>query len=292
MIPFPNIDPVIFSITIFDINLSLRWYAVSYILGFICAIRLMKYFIKRKKLWADGSPPMSGEQADSLLTYLIIGVILGGRLGYVLFYNFEYYLAEPIEVFQVWDGGMAFHGGFAGVVVAVILYCYFNKIYLWSCADLIAIATPPGLLFGRIANFINSELWGRPTEMPWGVVFPGSAAQFCPEVAGICARHPSQLYEALMEGLFLFFLLTILAYRKFLYYPGIITAVFIVVYSLSRFFVEYFRTPDSQFLSSENPYGFAVVIGDWGVTMGQCLSLPMFVFGAFLILFRLRRALG
>lgn len=292
MIPFPNIDPVIFSISLFDVELALRWYAVSYILGFICAISLMKFFIRRKKLWAGAAPPMSVEQADSLLTYLIIGVILGGRLGYVLFYNFDYYLAAPVEIFQVWDGGMAFHGGFVGVGVAVILYCYFNKISLWSCADLVAIATPPGLLFGRIANFINAELWGRPTEMPWGVVFPGSAAQYCPEVVGICARHPSQLYEALMEGVLLFFFLIILAYRKCLYYPGVITAVFVVFYSLSRFFVEYVRMPDPQFISIENPYGFAITFGDWGVTMGQGLSMLMLVLGSFLLLSRLWKNQG
>ena len=161
-------------------------------------------------MWASEKPPLSTDQADSFLTYLILGVIIGGRLGYVLFYNFEYYALNPLAIFRIWDGGMAFHGGFIGVVVAVILFCHVKQIVpLWSTADLIAVSTPPGLLFGRVANFINAELWGRPTNVYWGVIFPGDLAQKCDGVIGPCARHPSQLYEAGLEGLLLLIVLII-----------------------------------------------------------------------------------
>ena len=142
---------------------------------FICALVIMKFFIVRAKLWKSSEPPITTEQADNLLTYLIIGVIFGGRLGYVLFYNFGYYTSHPLDIFRVWDGGMSFHGGFLGVIVAVYYYALVNRLALWSLADLIALASPPGLFFGRLANFINAELWGSPTTLPWGVVFPMEA---------------------------------------------------------------------------------------------------------------------
>jgi phosphatidylglycerol:prolipoprotein diacylglycerol transferase len=282
MIPFPNISPEIFSIELFGINLALRWYAVSYILGFICALRLMKFFVLRKHLWVSENPPFSGDQADSFLTYLIIGVIIGGRLGYVFFYNLEYYVLNPLAIFRIWDGGMAFHGGFIGVIAAVILFCRSNKLPLWSTADLIAVSTPPGLLFGRVANFINVELWGRPTEVYWGVIFPGELAQKCDGVLGLCARHPSQLYEAGLEGLLLLIVLMYISLKGGLKRPGFLTSVFAVGYGASRFLVEYFRVPDPQFFSKENPYGFAFQFGDYGITMGQSLSLPMLLFGVIL----------
>ena len=204
MIPFPNISPEIFAVNIFGIELALRWYALSYIIGFFCAIKLMKFYIKRSNLWALSAPPLKSEDAENFLTYLILGVIIGGRLGYVFFYNFGFYLENPIQILRIWDGGMAFHGGFLGVVVAVFVFCRYNSIPLWSGADLIAISAPPGLFLGRLANFINAELWGRPTDKPWGVIFPGERAQQCEGIIGLCARHPSQIYEALLEGLVLF----------------------------------------------------------------------------------------
>ena len=143
MLPFPNISPEIFSFNFLGMNFSLRWYAISYIVGFFCAIKLMKFFIKKKELWIKNKPPLNSIQADSLLTYLILGVILGGRLGYVLFYNFSYYVSNPLAVVKIWDGGMAFHGGFLGVCIAVLVYCLLNKVSLWSAADLIAVASPP-----------------------------------------------------------------------------------------------------------------------------------------------------
>ena len=171
MIAFPNINPEIFSFELFGVSFALRGYAVSYLLGFICALKIMKFFVVRKFLWASNNPPISTEQADSFLTYLILGVIIGGRLGYVFFYNFHYYAVNPLAIVRIWDGGMAFHGGFFGVIVAVVLFCRANGVMLWPAADLIAVATPPGLFFGRVANFINAELWGRPTEVIWGVIF-------------------------------------------------------------------------------------------------------------------------
>ena len=160
MIPFPNISPEIFSFDFLGFRFALRWYAVSYIVGFFFAIKLMKYFVCRDDLWFLNRPPLTSNQAESLLSYLILGVILGGRLGYVIFYNFGYYVANPLDIIKIWDGGMAFHGGFLGVCLAVLMYCKANSIPLWSGADLIAVSSPPGLFFGRIANFINGELWG------------------------------------------------------------------------------------------------------------------------------------
>ena len=247
MIPFPDISPEIFSYELFGIKLALRWYAVSYILGFICALGLMKFFVVRKHLWESEKPPLSTDQADSFLTYLIIGVIVGGRLGYVFFYNFDYYILNPLAVVRIWDGGMAFHGGFIGVIVAVFLFTRANNLFIWSTADLIAVSTPPGLLFGRVANFINAELWGRPTEVYWGVIFPGELAQKCPGVVGPCARHPSQLYEAGLEGLLLLIFLVYIALKGGFKSPGLLTGVFALGYGASRFFVEYFRVPDPQF---------------------------------------------
>ena len=282
MILFPEISPEIFSFELFGISLALRWYAVSYILGFICALTLMKFFVARKLLWASETPPISKDQADAFLTYLILGVIIGGRLGYVFFYNLEYYALNPLAIFRIWDGGMAFHGGFIGVIAAVILFCWANKLLLWSTADLIAVSTPPGLFFGRVANFINAELWGRPTEVYWGVIFPGELAQKCDGVIGTCARHPSQLYEAGLEGLLLFIALIYIAIKGGFKRPGLLTGVFAVGYGASRFFVEYFRVPDPQFFSQANPYGFAFKLSDYGITMGQSLSLPMILLGLIL----------
>ncbi len=288
MIPFPDISPEIFSFNIFGVNLVLRWYAVSYILGFIFALKIMKFYIAKSHLWLTNEPPLTIEQADAFLTYLILGVILGGRLGYVLFYNPQYYAANPFDVLRFWDGGMSFHGGFLGVVIAVIIYSLVNRMPLWSVADLIAISSPPGLFFGRLANFINAELWGSPTNVPWGVIFPGERAQDCLGVVGLCARHPSQIYEALLEGLVLFIVLilivTFLSFKR----PGLLTGAFAFGYGISRFFVEYFRVPDPQFFTDTNPYGFALSIGEFGLTMGQILTVPMIISGIALIAYSKR----
>ena len=179
---------------------------------------------------------------------------------------------------------MSFHGGFLGVVMAAWVFAARNAIPKLSLADILAIAAPMGLFFGRIANFINAELWGRPTDMPWGVIFPGGAAQDCPGVEGLCARHPSQLYEAALEGLILGILLIWLAYRRdWLKTPGRICGLFFAGYGLSRFIVEFFREADAQFMTPDNPVGYVVQLGEFGITMGQALSLPMIAVGLLLM---------
>ena len=283
MIPFPNIEPEIFSISLWSFEFALRWYALSYVAGFICASYLMTFFLKREYLWKFRTAPMEFAQVSDLLTWLIVGVILGGRLGYVAFYNLPLYISDPFSILKIWQGGMSFHGGFLGVIIATALYARRHGVPLIMLGDLLAIASPPGLMFGRIANFVNAELWGRPTTMPWGVIFPGQMAQNCPDGIGPCARHPSQLYEASMEGFLLFLVILLAVYLGGLKKPGFVSGIFLVGYGSARFFVEYFRVPDPQFFSLENPYGFAINMGYYGFTMGQLLSLPMIAVGAYFI---------
>lgn len=284
MIPFPDISPEIFTVYLGNFELALRWYAVSYIAGFIAATYLMKRYLRSDHLWRYNTPPMEVAQVDSLITYLILGVIIGGRLGYVLFYNLSFYLDQPFHILRLWDGGMSFHGGFVGVVLSVIFFCRFNGIPLLAGADLIAISSPPGLMFGRIANFINAELWGRPTEVSWGVIFPGFRAQDCPGVVGECARHATQLYEAALEGFFLFIILIICAKIGSLKRPGLIAGLFVFGYGLIRFFLEFYRVADPQFISIENPIGYAFQFLEYGVTMGQALSIPMILLGLLFVI--------
>jgi phosphatidylglycerol---prolipoprotein diacylglyceryl transferase len=288
-IPFPNIKPEIFSFELFGVTIALRWYALAYIVGILIAWWIMARLVRVIKLWPRGAP-MTAEQIERLITWVIVGVVLGGRLGSVLFYQPGYYLENPWQVFMVWKGGMSFHGGFIGVLVAGWLFCTREGIPKLSAADLMAVATPPGLFLGRIANFINAELWGRPTDLPWGVAFPGDAAQFCEGVAGVCARHPSQLYEAALEGLVLGAVLIWLVWRKgWLSYPGRIAGLFVAGYGGARFLVEFVRQPDAQFVTDGNPLGLAWHFGGLGLTMGQFLSLPMIAVGLWFI-FRAKRA--
>ena len=278
-IPFPAISPEIFAIEVGGITLALRWYALAYIVGLLIGWRLALAAVRRADLW-PGPPPMNADQIERLLTWVIVGVILGGRLGFVLFYQPGYYLANPGHILRVWEGGMSFHGGFLGVVVAALLFCRAERIPLLNAADVMAIATPPGLLLGRLANFINAELWGRPTSLPWGVAFPGEAAQTCPGITGICARHPSQLYEAALEGLLLGAVLLWLAWRRgWFRFPGRLLGLFLAGYGAARFLVEFVRQPDAQFISPGNPLGLALHVGGYGLTMGQILSLPMIALG-------------
>ncbi|WP_271949224.1 prolipoprotein diacylglyceryl transferase [Ruegeria faecimaris] len=280
---FPDLSPELFSISLFGMEFALRWYALAYIAGIVIAWRLGVIALKRPALWPDKAPPMQPAQLEDLITWIILGVILGGRLGFVLFYQPAYYLSNPIEILMVWQGGMAFHGGLLGVVVASYIYARRHQISILPLADLIAHTVPPGLLLGRVANFINAELWGRPSDLPWAFVFPGPAAQNCPTVIGLCARHPSQLYEAALEGLLLGALLLWLAYRRHAFLrPGLVTGVFMAGYGASRFIVEFFRQPDAQFVSAGNPLGLAWQMGGYGLTMGQLLSLPMIAFGLWL----------
>ena len=283
-IPFPNVAPEIFSVELFGVTIALRWYALAYIAGLLIGWQIMLKLIRTARLWPM-SAPMTADQVERLLTWIILGVVLGGRLGYVLFYQPAHYLTDPWQILKVWEGGMSFHGGFIGVVLAAFVFCRREKIPLLPAADLMAVATPPGLFLGRIANFINAELWGRPTTMPWGVAFPGDAAQLCDGVLDVCARHPSQLYEAALEGLLLGAVLIWLVWRKgWLGFPGRTAGLFFAGYGVARFVVEFFRQPDAQFVTAGNPLGLAWQIGGFGLTMGQILSVPMIAVGLWFIL--------
>lgn len=283
MIPFPEISPEIFTIHLFGLSLSLRWYALAYLVGLLVGWRIMVMLARRPALWG-GSAPYRPEQPEELLTWVILGVVLGGRLGFVLFYEPAYYLANPSQILQVWNGGMSFHGGFLGVVVVSWLYCRANGIPALRLADALGVATPIGLGLGRLANFINAELWGRPTDLPWGVIFPGQAAQDCPGITGLCARHPSQLYEAALEGILLMLVLFVMVRRGALRWPGLCLGVFVAGYGLSRFIVEFFRQADAQFITPDNPLGHVIGGAVWGLSMGQVLSLPMVLIGLAFIL--------
>ena len=278
-IAFPNIAPEIFSIELWGMTLALRWYALAYIAGLLIGWRLILLAIRTRHLW-PAAPVMTPEQLERLLTWVIVGVILGGRLGYVLFYQPGFFLQNPALILRVWQGGMSFHGGFLGVVIAGMLFCRREKISMLSTGDMMAMVAPIGLLLGRIANFINAELWGRPTDLPWGVAFPGDAAQLCPGVMAVCARHPSQIYEALLEGLLLGALVLWAVWRAgWLARPGRVMGLFVAGYAAARFLVEFVRQPDAQFVSDGNPLGLAWQIGGWGLTQGQALSLPMLAVG-------------
>ena len=289
MIPFPDLSPTLFEIELFGFTFALRWYALAYIAGILFGWWIILRAIRTPRLWA-GDPPLTAEQVERFLTWAVVGIILGGRLGYVIFYDPATYIAEPWKIPQVWEGGMAFHGGFAGVVVAGIWFCRRERIPMLSMGDLLALAVPVGLGLGRLSNFINAELWGRPTTLPWGVIFPGEAAQFCPGIEGLCARHPSQLYQAALEGLLLALVLSWLAFRRgWLKRPGALMGLFLVGYGLARFLVEFVRQPDAQFVGPGNPVGWALHFGGYGLTMGQILSLPMIAAGLW-FLSRARRA--
>ncbi|MCY3769109.1 MAG: prolipoprotein diacylglyceryl transferase [Gammaproteobacteria bacterium] len=251
MIVHPNFDPVAISIG----PLSVHWYGLMYLLGFGAGLVLGRY-----RAGKSGSGWKEDEIFD-LVFFMAMGAVLGGRLGYVLFYNPGFYMAHPLDVVAVWDGGMSFHGGLLGVLAAIPLYAKKTQRRFFDVSDFLAPLVPAGLFFGRLGNFINQELWGRPTEMPWGVLF---------HTAPDAARHPSQLYEAGLEGLVLFVLLWWYAARP--RPAGKISGLFLAGYGLSRFFVEFFREPDGHLGS---------VLLDW-VTMGQLLSLPMILAGWYL----------
>jgi phosphatidylglycerol:prolipoprotein diacylglycerol transferase len=287
VLPFPNIDPVL--IHIYG-PISIRWYALSYIAGLLLGWSYVVSLLKRPKLWAGvpfrGKPPATAEDIGDLFVWVTLGVIIGGRLGYVLLYGVLYcgfaghgapacgglpeaYLTNPIKIIAAWEGGMSFHGGLLGVVTAIVLFCRSRKLSLITIADLIAAATPIGLFFGRIANFINGELWGKITDVPWSMVFPNA---FPPGVP----RHPSQLYEAFMEGILLFFLLRFLILRWQIHRrPGLVIAWFLAGYGVFRFIAEFFRDSESKI------YGW--------FSMGQALSLPMWAAAAFFFWYALRQ---
>ena len=279
---YPEIDPIIFSFSIGNLELALRWYALSYILGILVAWKLMQIFSKHSSLWPNSIAPIQPSAVEDLMTYMILGIIFGGRIGYVVFYQPGYYLYNPEDILKVWNGGMSFHGGFLGVVFGALLYGKKKKNNLLSLGDLIAIASPPGLFFGRLANFINGELWGKPTTSSWGIVFPARDAKVCPSSwVGDCTRHPSQLYEAFSEGLLLWVVMLICVFWfKSFKRQGETMFIFLVGYGLSRAIIEIFREPDIQFISAMNPNGYLIFISETiGLSMGQILCLPMIIIG-------------
>jgi phosphatidylglycerol:prolipoprotein diacylglycerol transferase len=290
MIIFPNISPTLFSISIGGFEFALRWYALAYIIGLLLGWRLAILATRRPALWAKNQTPIEPLQVEDLLTWVILGVILGGRLGYALFYKPFYFAAHPGEILMLWNGGMAFHGGLIGVIIAAFLFYRRNLVPYTSGADLLALCTPIGLLLGRSANFINAELWGRATDLPWGVAFPGQAAQACGQLTGLCARHPSQLYEAFLEGFVLLGLLIYMSFlRNALRRPGLVTGTFFAGYGVARYLVEFARQPDLHFQSMENPIGYVFYSTNFGITMGQLLSLPMILAGLVWVIRALRR---
>ena len=268
VMPFPAIDPVLVEFGPF----ALRWYALAYIVGILLAWRYMRLLVANDRLWGSIARPTQLE-IDDFVLWGTLGIIIGGRLGYVLFYNPGYYIAHPAEALEIWTGGMSFHGGFAGTVIAMILFAWKRGLSIWTLFDLAGCAAPIGLFFGRIANFINSELWGRPTDVPWAVVFPNG---------GPDPRHPSQLYEAALEGIVLFLVLMVLSRRfKLLQKPGFLAGAFAFGYGIARSIAELYRVPDAHigYLS-----GF--------LTMGILLSVPMILAGLATMIWAARRRTG
>lgn len=296
VIPYPDVDPAIFTLDLGGFQFSLRWYALAYIAGLVLGWRIVVRLMRHPALWPANRPPMTPQQPEELLTWMTLGVVLGGRLGFVLFYSPAYYLAHPLEILAVWSGGMSFHGGMLGVIVALAAWCARSGVPLLQAADAVAVATPVGLFFGRMANFINAELWGRPTDVPWAMRFPMTNPQTGQRDMALLTepRHPSQLYEAGLEGVLLFAVLLWLALsRRWLKWPGAITGAFLAGYGAARVFVENFRQGDAQFITTANPNGQYIRFGDspdaFGLTMGQILSLPMVAAGLLLIMMAARR---
>ena len=261
-LPFPNIDPVIVQIG----PLAIHWYGVAYIVGILFAWWYGKRLVTNPKLWPDGRLPMKPEDLDDFIVWAAAGVVLGGRIGYVLFYDLARYMEHPLDIFAVWQGGMSFHGGFLGTVLAIILFARSRGISVWTMFDVIAAGVPVALGLVRLTNFINSELWGRPTDVPWAIEFP---------TGGPFTRHPSQLYEAALEGLVLFLVLRILTHSFLkLKSPGFVSGAVVAGYGASRIFVEFFREPDQQ---------IGYLFGGW-LTMGMVLSVPMVLIGIWAML--------
>ncbi len=259
VLPFPRIDPVIFSVG----PLSVHWYGLAYVVGILFAWWYARRIAATPRLWAGEKPAMTAVDLDDFVVWAAIGVVAGGRIGYILFYDLPRYLAEPADIIKIWTGGMSFHGGILGVTLAMILFARSRGILVWSMFDTVAASVPIGLMLGRIANFINAELWGRPTDVPWAFVFPTDPESL--------PRHPSQLYEATLEGLAVFVVLAWLVWGLGkLKRPKFVSGAFICGYGLSRIVVEFFRMPDAQ---------IGYLAGTNWLTMGMILSLPMVLIG-------------
>jgi phosphatidylglycerol:prolipoprotein diacylglycerol transferase len=258
-LPFPAIDPVMIEIGPF----AVRWYALAYIAGIFVGWWYAKRLVANRQLWMPAEPPLKPADIDDFVVWAAIGIILGGRVGYVLFYDLPRFAENPLEIFAVWNGGMSFHGGFLGTILAMVLFARSRRIPAWSLIDVIAASVPFGL-FGRLANFINGELFGRPTDVPWAMVFPFGGPE---------PRHPSQLYEAALEGIVFFLVLRLFTHHfRRLPYPSFVSGIFCVGYGVVRVFIEFFREPDIQ---------IGYLAG--GLTMGMALSIPMVLFGIYLM---------
>ncbi len=258
VIPFPQIDPVLIEFG----PVVIRWYAIAYIAGLVLGWKLAFAVASRPILWGKRTPP-NHATIDDLLVYTALGIVIGGRLGHVLFYELTYYIAHPAEILAVWHGGMAFHGGLIGTCIGLILLARNHKTSIFALTDIAAIVSPIGLFFGRLANFINGELWGRPSDVAWAMVFPRADYQ---------PRHPSQLYEAALEGLFIFIIIGLIARSGGLKRPGLLSGLFGILYAAARTICEFFRDPDP---SSELLAG--------GLTMGMALSAPLALIGFWLV---------
>ena len=264
VLPFPAINPVLISIG----PLAVRWYALAYIVGIVAGWFYARAVIVSQRLWG-GPAPFNLVDFDDFVIWVTLGIILGGRAGYVLFYNLSHFAAHPLEILELWNGGMSFHGGVLGCIVATVLFALRRNVPMLSLGDVTTAVAPIGLFLGRIANFINGELWGRPTDVPWAMVFPHG---------GPIPRHPSQLYEATLEGLVLLVVLGLLVRMGALKRPGVVTGVFFLGYGLARIVCELFREPDAQL-------GFL-----WGgLTMGMLLCIPLILAGIAVLGFALTR---
>ncbi|MBS0294824.1 MAG: prolipoprotein diacylglyceryl transferase [Proteobacteria bacterium] len=270
MLQIPDFDPVIVHIGPF----ALRWYAVAYVAGILLGWRYAASLLKNERVWGPKGPPMTSPQLDDLILWVTLGVILGGRLGYVLFYQPAMIWKTPLQILMIWDGGMSFHGGMIGVILAIIGFSLRNKVPMLGVGDLVAPCVPIGLFFGRLANFVNGELWGRPTGVPWGMIFCNHNIEATYHGCPVGARHPSQLYEAGLEGVALLLLLAWAVYRAgWLELRGRVVGLFLTGYGVARLVLENFREPDSfmpDFLRDH-------------VTMGMLLSIPMIAVGLWLI---------
>jgi len=265
-VPFPAIDPVLIAIGPFQ----LRWYALAYIVGIFLGWWYAKRLVGDQKLWGPAGSPMKPADIDDFVVWCALGIILGGRVGYVLFYDLPHFAENPLEIFALWHGGMSFHGGFLGTVLAMVLFAHFRKIPILSLFDVIGPSVTFGLLLGRLANFVNGELFGRPADVPWAIVFPNGGPE---------PRHPSQLYEAGLEGIVLFLFLRLLTHRYHkLATPGFLSGAFAAGYGVARTFAEFFREPDIQ---------IGYLAG--GLTMGMILSIPMILAGIGLMVWASRR---
>lgn len=269
IMPFPNIDPIAFAIG----PVAIHWYGLAYVAGIMIGWYYARLIAANDSLWPGNVSPITKAQLDDFVVWVALGVVLGGRIGYILFYDMPAIIESPIRAIQIWNGGMSFHGGLTGTTIAMIIFAKRNKIPLWNLFDIVAAVVPVGLFFGRIANFINGELWGRLTDVPWAVVFP---------TGGPFARHPSQLYEAGLEGIVLVLVLAALIYgMKALKTPGFVAGVFVCGYALSRIFVEFFREPDAQ---------LGYLLGTNWLTMGMILSSPMILLGLWAMIRARRQA--